>query len=112
MRFLEQETGSYTMKKLLGVLAVSAAFVLSGASGAGAEKLRLKMGSAFPSKIIQIGSMGVQLEKTVDAVSGGEKKMQEIYAKHGLYSMICGVIAPEASGLSWRSPISRFGCRV
>ena len=29
---------------------------------------------------------------------GGEEIMQKIYAKHGIYSMICGVIAPEASG--------------
>jgi TRAP-type mannitol/chloroaromatic compound transport system substrate-binding protein len=29
---------------------------------------------------------------------GGEKQMQEIYAKHNVHSMICGVIAPEASG--------------
>ena len=29
---------------------------------------------------------------------GGEAKMQEVYAKHDIYSIICGVIAPEASG--------------
>lgn len=29
---------------------------------------------------------------------GGEEQMQKIYAKHNVYSMICGVIAPEASG--------------
>jgi TRAP-type mannitol/chloroaromatic compound transport system substrate-binding protein len=30
--------------------------------------------------------------------AGGEAKMQEIYAKHNIHSIICGVIAPEASG--------------
>lgn len=29
---------------------------------------------------------------------GGQKLMDEIYAKHGLKSIICGLIAPEASG--------------
>ena len=29
---------------------------------------------------------------------GGQELMNEIYAEHGLYSLICGVIAPEASG--------------
>jgi TRAP-type mannitol/chloroaromatic compound transport system substrate-binding protein len=29
---------------------------------------------------------------------GGEEAMQKIYAKHNVHSMICGVIAPEASG--------------
>jgi len=29
---------------------------------------------------------------------GGEKIMQKIYHKHGLHSLTCGVIAPEASG--------------
>ena len=29
---------------------------------------------------------------------GGQEMMNEIYAEHGLYSLICGVIAPEASG--------------
>lgn len=29
---------------------------------------------------------------------GGHELMNDIYAEHGLYSLICGVIAPEASG--------------
>ncbi len=29
---------------------------------------------------------------------GGEEMMQKIYVKHNIHSMICGVIAPEASG--------------
>ena len=30
--------------------------------------------------------------------AGGEKMMQDIYAKHNIHSIICAVIAPEASG--------------
>jgi len=29
---------------------------------------------------------------------GGEKMMQELYAKYGIYSLVCHMIAPEASG--------------
>ncbi|MEM8812760.1 MAG: TRAP transporter substrate-binding protein [Pseudomonadota bacterium] len=151
------------MKKLLtaAVLAASVAFV-----GAAEAKTRLKMGATFPSKLTQLGTLGKNLEATVDAMSGGEiqlkyfepgalvpalelfdavksgavdagwstsgywqgkepalalfsavpfgpaageyaawlffgggeEMMQKIYAKHNIYSMICGVIAPEASG--------------
>ena len=142
----------------------------SGTVGIGdadaADKVRLKMGSTFPSKLKQLGSLGKRLESTVkemsdgevqlkffepnalvpalelfDAVKsgsvdagwstpgywqgkepslalysavpfgpssgeyaawlffgGGEELMQKTYAKHNIHSMICGVIAPEASG--------------
>ncbi|RMF02005.1 MAG: TRAP transporter substrate-binding protein [Alphaproteobacteria bacterium] len=153
------------MKKVLGAAVLTAAVALSGGQPADA-KVRLKMGSTFPSKLVQLGAMGKQLEETVDKVSGGdiklkffepgalvpalelfdavksgsvdaawstpgywqgkepalalfsavpfgpstgeysawlffgggEKLMQKIYDKHGIHSMICGVIAPEASG--------------
>ena len=126
----------------------------------------LKMGSTFPSKLKQLGSLGKRLESTVTEVSGGdvqlkffepnalvpalelfdavksgsvdagwstpgywqgkepslalfsavpfgpssgeyaawlffgggEEMMQKVYAEHNIHSMICGVIAPEASG--------------
>jgi len=131
-----------------------------------AETVTLQMGSAFPSKLVQLGSLGVSLSNKVSEVTGGsvelkffephalvpplemfdaiatgsldaawstpgywfgkeqalalfaavpfgpnageylswiyygggEKMMQEIYAKHNIFSMICGIIAPEASG--------------
>ena len=134
--------------------------------GVADAKTKLKMGSAFPSKLVQLGSLGKQLEATVDSVSGGEielkfyepgalvpalemfdaikagaldaawstpgywqgkepalalfsavpfgpsageyagwllngggqELMQKVYAKHNIHSMVCGVIAPEASG--------------
>ena len=129
-------------------------------------RTRLKMASAYPARLIQLGTLGKRLEKSVKVISGGdlqlkffepralvpaleifdavksgavdagwsspgfwqsreralalfsavpfgpdareygawllygggEKLMQEIYAEHGIYGMICGVIAPEASG--------------
>ena len=36
---------------------------------------------------------------------GGEEMMQEIYARHGIHTMICGIISPEASGW-FRKPIN------
>ncbi len=145
---------------------VLAAGLATGLAGPADAKTRLKMGSTYPSKLVQLGSLGKTLESNVDAMSdgelqlkfyepnalvpalelfdavrngsvdagwstpgywqgkepalalfsavpfgpdaseyaawlfngGGEKIMQGIYAKHNIYSLICGVIAPEASG--------------
>jgi len=130
------------------------------------DKIRWKMGSAFPSKLVQLGSLGVSISEKVERVSGGniqikffephalvpplemfdaissgsldaawstpgywfgkepalalfaavpfgprageygawmyhgggQELMDEIYAKHNIKSLVCGVIAPEASG--------------
>ncbi len=155
------------MKKTITTAVLGAALVLGGAvAPASAEKVKWNMASAFPSKLVQLGSLGVQLSKTIKTISGGdirlkffepkalvpplemfdaikggaldaawsvpgywqgkepalslfsavpfgpsageylawmyygggEKMMQKIYAKHGLFSLVCGVIAPEASG--------------
>lgn len=154
------------MNRLLGALALAAAVTVGFVASATADKVRLKMGSTFPSKLTQLGSLGKNLEQTVNKISGGdiqikffepgalvpalelfdavksgsvdagwstsgywqgkepslalfsavpfgpdageygawlfygggEKLMQEVYAKHGIHSIICGVIAPEASG--------------
>ena len=137
-------------------------------AGATAQEagLSLKMGSAFPGKLPQLGTLGVGLSEKVARVSGGrlrlefhepnalvppqemfdaiaagsldaawstpgywfdkepalalfsgvpfgpaageyaawiyrgggEQLMQEIYARHGIRSMICGVTVPEAAG--------------
>lgn len=152
------------MKKSLFAVAMTAAVALSAT--AADAKTSLKMGSTYPSSLVQLGSLGKVLEQTVSDISGGELElkffepnalvpaleifdavkagavdagwstpgywqgkepalalfaavpfgpstgeylawvlngggeamMQEIYAKHNLYSIICGVIAPEASG--------------
>lgn len=154
------------MNRLLGALALAAAVTVGFVASATADKVRLKMGSTFPSKLTQLGSLGKNLEQTVNKISGGdiqikffepgalvpalelfdavksgsvdagwstsgywqgkepslalfsavpfgpdageygawlfygggEKLMQEVYAKHGIHSIICGMIAPEASG--------------
>lgn len=152
------------MKKFVFAAALGASVAFSGV--AMADKVRLKMGSTFPSKLVQLGSLGKSLEKSVNEMSGGdirlkffepgalvpalelfdavksgsvdagwstpgywqgkepslalfsavpfgpsageyaawlffgggEALMQKVYAKHNIHSMICGVIAPEASG--------------
>jgi TRAP-type mannitol/chloroaromatic compound transport system substrate-binding protein len=158
------------MKKFLAATALGLSLALAsfGAvpTASADEKVRWKMGSTFPSRLVQLGSLGKDLEANISAMTGGnmqlkffepgalvpalelfdaiksgsvdagwstpgywqgkepalalfaavpfgpssgeyiawiyngggEKKMQEIYAKHGIHSLICGVIAPEASG--------------
>jgi len=155
------------MRKTFVAAAVSAALVV-GMSGqqAQAEKVKWKMPSTFPGKLIQLGQAGKRLQKTLKEVSGGEIEMKffepkaivppleifdavssgsvdagwsvsgywqgkepalglfaavpfgpaageylawmwygggedmmnEIYHKYNLHSLVCGVIAPEASG--------------
>ena len=144
-----------------------AAGVLAAAPTAQAEdRVRINMPSTFPSRLVILGSLGVKLTETVEAVSGGELQliyhepgalvppleifdaaangsvgagwsvpgywagkntalalfsavpfgpsaseyvawiyhggghelMNDIYNRNGLHSLICGVIAPEASG--------------
>ena len=144
-----------------------AAGVLATAPTAQAEdRVRINMPSTFPSRLVILGSLGVKLTETVEAVSGGELQliyhepgalvppleifdaaangsvgagwsvpgywagkntalalfsavpfgpsaseyvawiyhggghelMNDIYNRNGLHSLICGVIAPEASG--------------
>jgi TRAP-type mannitol/chloroaromatic compound transport system substrate-binding protein len=150
---------------------VAVGLVLGGLAAASvtdaqAERVRWKMGSAFPSKLVQLGSLGVSVADKLDKISGGDIQIQffephalvpplemfdaisagsldaawstpgywfgkepalalfaavpfgpnsgeylawmyyggghelmdEIYAKHNIKSVICGVIAPEASG--------------
>ena len=155
-------------RTLATALAVGGALSLAVAGGAQAADKRVnwKMGSAFPSKLVQLGSLGKSLSAKVERISGGnirlkffephalvpplemfdaisagsldaawstpgywfgkEKSlalfaavpfgpsageymawmyyggghdmMDKIYAKHGIKSVMCGVIAPEASG--------------
>ncbi len=152
-----------TIALLAGSL-LGAAIVADRAEAA--DPVRLKMGSAFPGDLVQLGSLGKRLSEKVELVTGGsvqlkffephalvppldmfdaistgsldaawstpgywygkekalplfsavpfgpsaseyaawiyygggEKLMQDIYDKHNIVSMICGVIAPEASG--------------
>ena len=160
------------MKKFFLTAALGAAVAITGASGAMAGKIRMKMESTYPSKLAQLGSLGKTLEHNINTASGGsiqvkfyepgalvpplelfdairsgavdaawstpgywqgkepalalfasvpfgpsageylawmwygggEKMMQDIYHRHGLHSITCGVIAPEASGW-FRKPV-------
>ncbi|MEP0945016.1 MAG: TRAP transporter substrate-binding protein [Rhizobiaceae bacterium] len=161
------------MKRILKstILATAAVSLMVGA--ASAERVRLKMGATFPSKLTQLGTLGKKLESNVAAISGGdiqlkyfepgalvpalelfdavksgavdagwstsgywqgkepalalfsavpfgpaageyaawlfngggEEMYQKIYDGHGIHAMICGVIAPEASGW-FREPLN------
>ncbi len=160
------------MKKLFLRAALGAAIAVSGATGALAGKMRLKVESTFPTKLVQLGALAKVLERNINASSGGalqikiyepnalvpslqvfdavsngsvdagwaapgfwqgkepalalfssvpfgpsageylawmwygggEKMMQEIYHRHGLHSLVCAIIAPEASGW-FRNPV-------
>ena len=60
-------------KRIFMAAAVGAAIVMSGAmQPAMAKKVKWKMCSAFGSKVTQLGTLGVELSKTVKAVSGGD----------------------------------------
>ncbi|MGE0612279.1 MAG: TRAP transporter substrate-binding protein, partial [Hyphomicrobiales bacterium] len=153
------------MKRLLAFTCLACAMALC-APGVADAKVRWKMASTYPGKLTQLGTMGKQLEKNIEEVSGGEieikffepgalvpalevfdaiksgsidagwstpgywqgkepalalfsavpfgpgtgeytawlffgggeQMMQKIYNKHGLHSLICGTVAPEASG--------------
>lgn len=155
------------MKTSITAAALGISFALAAAAGpASAAEVKLKMASTYPSKLVQLGSLGKRLEATVEAMSGGdmelkfyepgalvpalevfdavksgavdaawstpgywqgkepslslfaavpfgpnageygawlffgggEEMMQKVYAKHNIHSIICGMIAPEASG--------------
>ena len=155
-----------SLKLAVSALAVSGLLAATAPGDASADKVRWKMGSAFPSKLVQLGSGGVNLSERIEAMSAGEMRikffephalvpplemfdaisagsldaawstpgywfgkekslalfaavpfgpsageylgwiyhggghelMNEIYHRNGLHSLICGVIAPEASG--------------
>ena len=157
--------------QLISRLLVSAALVgalgIAAATSAVADdKVRWKMGSFFPSKLIQLGSLGKTFVEKVDKISGGTVKIQftepgalippkecfdavsagsvdacwstpgywygrdpafamfaavpfgpsageymawyyygggkklfeDLYAPHGIHTVMCGIIAPEGSG--------------
>ena len=161
------------MKRIVKSTILATAAVALTLGTASAEKVRLKMGATFPSKLTQLGTMGKVLEENVNKISGGdiqlkyfepgalvpalelfdavksgavdagwstsgywqgkepalalfsavpfgpaageyaawlyfgggEEMYQKIYARNGIHAMICGVIAPEASGW-FREPLN------
>ena len=55
---------------------VLAAGLATGLAGPADAKTRLKMGSTYPSKLVQLGSLGKTLESNVDAMSDGELQLK------------------------------------
>ncbi len=155
------------LKPAVSALAAFGLIVIGNVGGAVAEEpVRWNMGSAFGSRLTQLGTLGVNLSTQIEAVSGGNLQlkffepnalvapleifdavaagtidaawstpgfwvgkdealalfsavpfgpaageyaawiyhgggrelMDEIYAQHGIKSLVCGVIAPEAAG--------------
>ncbi len=64
------------MKNLISSLLMSAAITLASFSSATADDVRLKMGSTYPSKLVQLGSLGKELEKNLNTMSGGSIKVK------------------------------------
>lgn len=161
------------MKNVIKSTILAAAALGLALGTASAEKVRLKMGATFPSKLTQLGTLGKRLEENVARISGGdiqlkyfepgalvpalelfdavksgavdagwstsgywqgkepalalfsavpfgpsageyaawlfngggEEMYQKIYERNGIHALICGVIAPEASGW-FREPLN------
>ena len=84
------------MRKLV-LSAVAAAAVALTASVAGAQELKLKMASTYPSKLTQLGSLGKALEENVAAISGGqiELKFYELGVLVPVFNVV--LLAPAAA---------------
>jgi len=65
------------------LVAVGMAIAAIQPAGAAEKRVRLKMGSAFPSKLVQLGSLGVSLSEKVKAVSNGSLQLK-FYEPHAL----------------------------
>ncbi len=64
--------------KILGLATAAAALaVTTFASGeADAQRVRWKMASAFPSSLVQLGTLGKGVEEKIEAISGGEFRIR------------------------------------
>ena len=69
----------HAILKSLAIGAVAGAIALgAGTTTVSAEdkKVRLNMGSAFPGKLVQLGSLGKSLSKKVQLISGGSVQLK------------------------------------
>ena len=64
------------MRKFLAAAVLAGAVVVASFTVAQAKKVRLKMGSAYPSKLVQLGGLGKTLEANVNAISGGDVQLK------------------------------------
>src|SRR5690606_40933253 len=71
------EGGYPNMKTSITAAALGISFALAAAAGpASAAEVKLKMASTYPSKLVQLGSLGKRLEATVEAMSGGDMELK------------------------------------
>ena len=63
----------------LAASALALTGLLAGANSgeATADRVNWKMGSAFPSKLVQLGSGGVNLSERLEAMSGGDIRITD-----------------------------------
>ncbi len=80
MRFPTSVNGIATAVFLSGFLAAAAP---NGEAAAADKRVSLKMASAYPSKLVQLGSLGVNLSKKVELISGGSIRLM-FYEPHSL----------------------------
>ena len=69
------------------------------------DRVRWKMGSAFPSKLIQLGSLGVPLSEKIERASGGNIRLQ-FFEPHALVPPLEMFDAISAGSLdaAWSTP--------
>lgn len=69
------------------------------------DRVRWKMGSAFPSKLIQLGSLGVHLSEKIERASGGNIRLQ-FFEPHALVPPLEMFDAISAGSLdaAWSTP--------
>ena len=66
-----------SLKLAVSALALGGLLGLGLAGDAAAEeRVRWKMASAFPSKLVQLGSLGVSLQDKVERISGGNIRLK------------------------------------
>ncbi len=80
MRIPTSVKGTATAAVLSGLLATAAP---SGDAAAAEKRVSLKMGSAFHSKLVQLGTLGVRLSEKVERISGGSISLK-FYEPHAL----------------------------
>jgi len=73
------------LKSTVAALAMGALLGLAGSGDAAAQddRVTLKMGSAFPSKLVQLGSLGKSLSEKVERISGGSVRLK-FFEPHAL----------------------------
>ena len=97
-----------SLKTAAMVVVVSGLLAATGPVGGAAaadKRVNLKMGSAFPGKLVQLGSLGVSLSNKVELISGGSIRLK-FYEPHALvppFEMFDAVSAGSLDA-AWSTP--------